>query len=70
MNLRTATKVTWGNNYQAYNMKIGNQQLDQEGKLVDYDIIHPQTGNTISHYSVNWKCSSDNNGQNNQDGNN
>src|SRR2546430_1656907 len=69
VNLRTATKVTWGNNYQAYNMKIGNQQLDQEGKLVGYDIIHPQTGNTISHYSVNWKCSSDNNGQNNQDGN-
>ena len=72
VNLRTATKVIWGNNYQAYNMKIGNQQLDQQGKLIGYDIIYPQTGNIISHYNVNWKCSNGNNNdvQDNQQGNN
>jgi hypothetical protein len=55
-NLRTSTKVDWGNNYIAYNMNINNHQLDQQGKLVSYDIVSPGSGSTISHYNINWSC--------------
>ena len=70
VNLRTATKVMWGNNYQAYNMKIANQQMDGQGKLISYDIIHPQTGKTVSHFNINWNCNSSTANQNDQQGNN
>jgi hypothetical protein len=55
-NLRTSTNVTWGNNYQVYQMNIGNHQLDNLGKLVSYDVISPTSGQTISHYNINWSC--------------
>jgi hypothetical protein len=54
--LRTSTKVNWGNNYQAYYMDNINHQLDQNGKLVSYDIASPGGGSTISHYNINWSC--------------
>ena len=56
VNLRTSTKVNWGNNYQAYYMNITNHQLDQDGKLLSYDIVSPGGGNTISRYNINWTC--------------
>jgi len=59
VNLRTSTKVNWGNNYQAYYMNIANQQLDQQGKLVGYDVVSPGSGSTISHYNINWSCNSE-----------
>ena len=55
-NLRTSTKVNWGNNYQAYHMDIANHQIDPSGKLVSYDIVSPGSGNTISHFNINWTC--------------
>jgi len=55
-NLRTSTKVTWGNNYVAYYMKIGNHQMDPQGKLVSYDVMSPTSGQTVSHYNINWSC--------------
>ena len=55
-NLRTSTKVMWGNNYQAYHMNIVNQQLDANGKLVSYDVASPGSNTTISHYNINWSC--------------
>lgn len=57
-NLRTSTKVTWGNNYQAYYMNIGNHQMDAQGKLVSYDIMSPTSSQAISHYNINWTCNS------------
>jgi hypothetical protein len=58
VSLRTSTKVSWGNNYQAYYMNIANHQMDQGGKLVSYDIVSPGGGNAISHYNINWTCNS------------
>jgi len=55
-NFRTSTKVTWGNNYQAYHMEIKNHQVDGNGKLVSYDIVSPGSTTTISHYNINWSC--------------
>ena len=55
-NLRTSTRVTWGNNYQAYHMDIVNQQLDANGKLISYDIASPGSNTTISHFNINWSC--------------
>jgi len=55
-NLRTSTKVTWGNNYLVYQMNIGNHQMDNQGKLVSYDVISPGNGQTVSHYNINWSC--------------
>ena len=54
--LRTSTKVNWGNNYQAYYMNNTNHQLDQNGRLVSYEIASPSNGSTISHYNINWSC--------------
>ncbi|HYJ37944.1 MAG TPA: hypothetical protein VEV87_04985 [Chitinophagaceae bacterium] len=56
VNLRTSTKVNWGNNYIAYNMDIANHQIDQKGNLVSYDIMSPESSNTVSHYNINWTC--------------
>jgi hypothetical protein len=56
VNLRTSTKVTWGNNYQAYNMDITNQQLDAQGKLISYDVVSPGSTAAINHYNINWSC--------------
>ncbi len=56
VNLRTSTKVTWGNNYQAYHMDISNHQIDPKGKLVSYDIMSPGSPTTISHFNINWSC--------------
>jgi len=56
VNLRTSTKVNWGNNYQAYYMNITNHQMDQNGKLLNYDIVSPGNGTTISRYNINWTC--------------
>lgn len=55
-NLRTSTKVTWGNNYQAYHMNIINQQVDGNGRLVSYDVASPGSSTTVSHYNINWSC--------------
>ena len=56
-NLRTSTKVNWGNNYQAYHMNITNHQMDQNGKLVSYEIASPTGGgSSISRYNINWSC--------------
>jgi len=56
VNLRTSTKVTWGNNYLAYQMNIGNHQVDGQGKLVSYDVMSPGSEQAISHYNINWSC--------------
>ncbi len=56
VNLRTSTKVDWGNNYQAYYMNLTNHQLDQNGKLMSYENVSPGGGNTISRYNINWTC--------------
>jgi hypothetical protein len=56
INLRTSTKVTWGNNYQAYYMNIGNHQMDAQGKLVSYDIMSPTSSQAVLHYNINWSC--------------
>jgi len=56
VNLRTSTKVSWGNNYQVYHMNIANQQLDNQGKLVSYDVASPSSGTVVSHFNINWSC--------------
>ena len=61
VNLRTSTKVMWGNNYQAYHMDIINQKLDQQGKLISYDIASPGSTTSISHYNINWSCNQSDN---------
>ena len=58
INLRTSTKVTWGNNYVAYYMNIGNHQMDAQGKLVSYDVMSPTSSQAITHYNINWSCNS------------
>ena len=58
INLRTSTKVTWGNNYQAYYMNIGNHQMDAQGKLISYDIMSPTSSQAVLHYNINWSCNS------------
>ena len=56
-NLRTNTKVLWGNNYQAYNMNIANHKLDGNKNLTSYETVNPGTGTTISKHNLAWNCS-------------
>jgi hypothetical protein len=55
-NLRTSTKVLWGNNYQAYNMNIANHQLDGNNNLTSYEVLNPGSSEVASKYNLGWNC--------------
>ncbi|HKP31749.1 MAG TPA: hypothetical protein VJT83_03455 [Chitinophagaceae bacterium] len=56
-NLRSHTKVMWGNNYQAYDLDISNHQVDGNGNLTSYEVVSPNSGDVVSKYNLAWSCS-------------
>jgi len=55
-NVRTSTKVWWGNNYKAYDMRIDNQKVDGNNNRTSYDVLEPNSGKVINTFNLGWSC--------------
>ncbi len=54
--VRTITKVWWGNNYMAYDATLQNHVFDNDGKLLRYEAVNPSPGNPPIKYELGWNC--------------
>ena len=53
--LRTGVKVFWGNNYKAYDVTLGNHQV-QAGALQRYDVVTFNGASVSIPYYTDWQC--------------
>lgn len=58
VNLRTAVKVMWEDDYEAYNASLLNHQVDGSGNLIQYEMKNAGGDEVVSRYRINWACGS------------
>ena len=56
VNIRTASKVFWEDNYKVYDVMFSDQMIDGNGNLISYKSQSSLTNLEISQFDINWTC--------------
>lgn len=56
INIRTASKVYWQDDYLVYDVRLINHVIDGSGNLNTYESASSESTGSISRFTTNWNC--------------